>query len=61
MSTQAHPIKLRIPVELEGTPKGVKEAGGILNHPTRFVRVRCLPKDIPANVTVGRDRGPGPG
>jgi large subunit ribosomal protein L25 len=48
----AHPLKLRIPVVLEGTPKGVKEAGGILNHPTRFLRVRCLPKDIPADVKV---------
>jgi large subunit ribosomal protein L25 len=49
---QAHPIKLKIPVELVGTAKGVKELGGILGHTTRFVRVRCLPKDIPANVTV---------
>jgi large subunit ribosomal protein L25 len=49
---QAHPIKLRIPVELVGTAKGCKELGGILGHPTRFVRVRCLPKDIPVNITV---------
>jgi large subunit ribosomal protein L25 len=48
----AHPIKLRIPVELVGVAKGVKEAGGILNHPTRFVRVRCLPKDIPVDIKV---------
>lgn len=48
----AHPIKLKIPVELTGTARGVKEAGGILSHSTRFLRVRCLPKDIPANVTV---------
>jgi len=48
----AHPIKLKIPVELEGTPKGVKELGGILSHTTRFIRVRCLPKDIPLNITV---------
>jgi large subunit ribosomal protein L25 len=49
---QAHPIKLRIPVELVGTAKGVKELGGILGHTTRFVRVRCLPKDIPVNITI---------
>ena len=48
----AHPIKLRIPVVLEGAAKGVKEEGGILNHPTRFVRVRCLPKDIPADIKI---------
>lgn len=47
-----HAIKLKIPVELEGTPKGVKELGGILSHTTRFIRVRCLPKDIPLNITV---------
>ena len=47
-----HPIKLKIPVELEGIAKGVKELGGILSHTTRFIRVRCLPKDIPLNVTV---------
>jgi large subunit ribosomal protein L25 len=49
---QAHPLKLKVPVELTGTAKGTKEQGGILNHSTRFLRVRCLPKDIPANITV---------
>lgn len=49
---QAHPLKLRIPVELTGTAKGVRESGGILGHPTRFVRVRCLPKDIPVQIEV---------
>lgn len=48
----AHPIKLKIPVELTGTAKGVKELGGILGHTTRFLKVRCLAKDIPANITV---------
>ena len=48
----AHAIKLRIPVVLNGTAKGVKEAGGILSHSTRFLRVRCLPKDIPANISI---------
>lgn len=48
----AHPIKLRIPVTLSGMAKGVKEAGGILGHPTRLLTVRCLPKDIPAEIAV---------
>jgi large subunit ribosomal protein L25 len=48
----AHPIKLKVPVVLEGTPAGVKELGGILNHPTRTVLVRCLPNEIPSEIKV---------
>jgi len=48
----AHTINLRVPVVLEGTPVGVKEKGGILSHPTRTLRVRCLPADIPAEIRV---------
>ncbi len=33
-------------------PKGVREQGGLLNHPTRNLRVRCLPADIPAEIKV---------
>ena len=46
------PLKLRVPVVLEGVPVGVREKGGILNHPTRALRVRCLPADIPADIRV---------
>lgn len=48
----AHPIKLLVPVVLTGTAKGVKEAFGILGQPARFLRVRCLPKDIPTDIKV---------
>jgi large subunit ribosomal protein L25 len=48
----AHPIKLKVPVVLDGVPKGVKEQGGLLNHPTRNLNVRCLPSDIPAEIRV---------
>ncbi len=47
-----HPIKLKVPVVLEGTAFGVKEEGGILNHPTRNVVVKCLPADIPLDIRV---------
>jgi large subunit ribosomal protein L25 len=47
-----HPIKLRVPVVLEGVPVGVREKGAILSHPTRTLRVRCLPADIPAEIKV---------
>ena len=48
----AHPLKLKVPVVLEGTAKGVKELGGLLNQPTRALGVRCLPKDIPAEIRL---------
>jgi large subunit ribosomal protein L25 len=47
-----HPLKLKVPVVLEGLPIGVKEEGGILQHPTRNVTVKCLPSDIPAEIRV---------
>lgn len=47
-----HPIKLKVPVVLDGIPKGVKESFGILNHPTRTLQIKCLPADIPAEIRV---------
>jgi large subunit ribosomal protein L25 len=47
-----HPLKLKVPIVLTGTAKGVKESGGILEHHARSVQVRCLPKDIPAEIKV---------
>jgi large subunit ribosomal protein L25 len=47
-----HPIKLKVPVVLEGVAVGVKEEGGILNHPTRNVSIKCLPADIPLEIRV---------
>lgn len=48
----AHPLKLKVPVVLEGIALGVKELGGLLSQPTRAVTVRCLPADIPADIRV---------
>jgi large subunit ribosomal protein L25 len=48
----AHPLKLKVPVVLEGVPKGVKDEGGLLSQPTRALTVRCLPADIPAEIRV---------
>ena len=47
-----HPIKLKVPVVLEGTAIGVKEFGGNLTHPTRNLTVKCLPADIPTEIRV---------
>ena len=47
-------VKVRVPVsiELSGTPKGVKQEGGILDFVTREIEIECLPNDIPAHLTV---------
>ena len=47
-------VKVRVPVaiELSGTPKGVKQEGGILDFVTREIEIECLPSDIPAHLIV---------
>jgi large subunit ribosomal protein L25 len=46
------PIRVHVPVHLEGTPVGVKDAGGILQHIMREVEVECLPTEIPSFLVV---------
>jgi large subunit ribosomal protein L25 len=45
-------ITVEVPIVLLGTPIGVKEAGGILEHLLREVEVECLPTDIPSKLEV---------
>jgi len=45
-------IKVRVPVETAGTPEGVKNQGGILEHVLDQVEVSCLPGDIPDKIVV---------
>jgi large subunit ribosomal protein L25 len=45
-------IVVEVPVELVGTPIGVKDGGGILEHLLRAVEVECLPTDIPNQLEV---------
>ena len=45
-------ITVEVPIVLIGTPIGVKDAGGILEHLLREVEVECLPTDIPAKLEV---------
>lgn len=40
-------IEVEVPIELEGTPSGVKNSGGILQHPHRTLALKCLPQDMP--------------
>jgi large subunit ribosomal protein L25 len=43
-------ITVEVPIELIGTPTGVKDGGGILEHLLREVEIECLPTDIPAHL-----------
>jgi len=45
-------IRVAVPVELVGTPVGVKVEGGMLDFVTREVHVECLPGDIPKHLEV---------
>lgn len=45
-------IEVEIPIELEGVPSGVKNAGGILQHPIRTLSIKCLPQDMPDSVRI---------
>lgn len=48
---EGRPITLTVPIRYEGTPIGQKE-GGDTQYNFREVSVRCLPKDIPSEITV---------
>jgi large subunit ribosomal protein L25 len=45
------PVDVELPLRLVGTPKGVK-LGGILEHITREIEVRCLPRHILSSFDV---------
>ena len=45
-------ITVEVPIVLIGTPIGVKDGGGILEHLLREVEVECLPTDIPSKLEV---------
>jgi large subunit ribosomal protein L25 len=45
-------LEVRVHVELQGTPVGVKVQGGIVDFVTRELEVACLPADIPEKVVV---------
>ena len=45
-------LQVKVHVELEGVPAGVKLQGGIVDFVTRELEVECLPADIPQKVAV---------
>jgi len=49
--TKGEKITLEIPVQLVGTPVGVKE-GGVIQHVMHKIEVECLPRNIPEHIVV---------
>src|SRR5215472_10681075 len=45
-------MRVSVPIQLVGTPVGVKNQGGILEHVLREVEIECLPADIPSHLDV---------
>ena len=45
-------VTVSVPIHLNGTPVGVKNAGGILQHVVREIEILCLPTDIPPHIEV---------
>jgi len=46
------PIDTEVPFEFVGIAPAVKDLGGVLSQQKQFLRVRCLPKDLPRSITV---------
>ena len=45
-------VTVKVPVELVGIPIGVKDQGGVLGHPAKFLNVECMPANIPEKISV---------
>lgn len=46
------PVRLDVPVHVQGTATGVKNEGGILDFVQRTISVSCLPADIPEGFDI---------
>ncbi len=45
-------LRVEVHVHVSGTPSGVKDQGGILEHGTRMVNIMTLPTEIPDEIVV---------
>lgn len=45
-------VAIDVPVVLTGIPVGVKLSGALVEHTTRRVHMKCLPKDIVKSITI---------
>lgn len=46
------PIVVDVPVHLVGTPDGVRNQGGVVDHHLHRLSIKCLPRNIPESVQV---------
>ena len=49
------PVVVKVPINLIGTPIGVKEEGGVLNQVSMELEVKCLAGDIPNVLDINID------
>lgn len=49
--TRGEKFQLEVPIQLHGSPIGVKE-GGIIQHTLHKLEIECLPTDIPQRIDV---------
>ncbi|HUI29982.1 MAG TPA: 50S ribosomal protein L25 [Candidatus Acidoferrales bacterium] len=47
-------ITVQVPVQLVGTPKGVKD-GGIIQHSIHRIKIQCDPENVPEHVEINID------
>ena len=45
-------MEINVPVHLSGESTGVKNEAGVLEFASHTIRIRCLPKDLPAFIDV---------
>ena len=45
-------IIVEVEIVAQGEPIGVKQEGGVLDHPLRMIKIQCLPADIPKHIDV---------
>jgi large subunit ribosomal protein L25 len=45
-------VELTVPLVLIGTPKGVREEGGVLDHLVHELSIRCIPSAIPERLSI---------
>jgi|YelNatPaOPRAMG01_1025707.scaffolds.fasta_scaffold04923_7 large subunit ribosomal protein L25 len=44
-------ITVQVPLQLLGTPKGVKD-GGVVQHSLHRIKIQCSPENVPEHITV---------
>jgi large subunit ribosomal protein L25 len=49
--TKSEKIKTHVPIELVGTPAGLK-LGGVLKYGEREIMIQCLPGNLPEKITI---------